>query len=238
VPRSLSTWLRSGEAAEADWGRLVVQRAHSGALGRSGGWLFDLAALSQPFRCRSGECTPGQRGPRTLSCCADLEVTPAPWERRALLRALPALASYLARRDPRWARGAPEVFQGAVLSRARGTCILAIQRKRGLRCALQELERVRRPGLRSLKPLSCRLFPLVVVDLGRGRRLLTAVHAGPARLGATPPPRVFPCLRGDRGRPPLYRELRRAIEALVGEAAYRSLRDEARLYRRTRRPER
>jgi hypothetical protein len=237
VPRTLANWLACGDAADADWARLVVLRANGGALGLSGRLLLDLPALAQPFRCRSGECTPGRREPRTRSCCADIEVTLTPWERRAVLRALPALAAFLAPRDPRWSRGAPAIFEGDALCRPDGTCILAIRRRCGLRCALQELERARRLRPGALKPLSCRLFPLVVVDLGRGRRLLTAVHAGTALLGATPPPRLFPCLRGDPGRPPLYRELHPVLEALLGGAAYRALGDEVRRYRRTHVPE-
>ena len=236
MPRSLASWLAWGDALQADWARLVVQRANEGCLGRTGRLLLDLPALAQPFRCQSGECTPGRREPGARSCCADIEVTLAPWERRAVLRALPALAALLAPRDRRWAPGVPALFEEEALSRPGGTCILAIRRERGLRCALEELERARhlRPG--ALKPLSCRLFPLVVVDLGQGRRLLTAVHAGTARLGATPPPRLFPCLRGDPGRPPLYRELGPVLEALFGRATYRGLALEVRRHRRPQPP--
>jgi len=230
----LRDWLSHGDVSEGAWADLIVRRANQGALARAGALLFDLPALAQPFSCRSAECTPGMRAPRTRSCCADIEVPLAPWERRAVAKALPALADYLAPRDPRWARGAPEVFSGEQLARPDGRCVFAVLEKRGLRCGLQRFERREGLALGTLKPVPCRLFPLVLVDLGEGRRLFTALHRGTSALVDTVPPRRFPCLREDPERPPLYRALRRETEGFLGRRTYRAIARAVSRWRRAR----
>jgi len=232
MSRALDEWLETGEAGEADWAGFVLRLALASELGQAEGVLLDLPALAQPFACRSGECTPGRRDAGARSCCADLAVTATARERAAIEQALPRLVAALAGRDGRWAAGAPALFDGEELRRERGRCIFAVREARGLRCALHQLE-VREglaPG--ALKPIPCRLFPLVVVDLGEGRRLLTAVHRRTAALVGCPPARRFPCLRGDPARPPLYRAQRDTIAALFGTGFYRALRGAAVRWRR------
>jgi hypothetical protein len=227
----LRDWLEQGDPAEGDWAAFVVRLANRGALGRARGLLLDLAALSQPFACRSNECTPGRRDAGTRSCCADIEVTLSTRERRAIERALPELARHLRRKDLRWAEGAPPLFDGDALRRPGGTCIFAMREAVGLRCALHQLEA--RAGLPpgALKPIPCRLFPLALVDLGEGRRLLTAVHRATASPLGTLPARRFPCLRGDDRRPPLYRALHDTLVQFFGPAATREIARAARRYR-------
>src|SRR5258705_2391870 len=131
------------------------------------------------------------RAPRTRSCCADIDVSLSPRERRSLERAAPRIAAFLAPRDPRWAAGAPPLFGevdadgGATLRRAGGRCVFAVPGERGLRCGLHLLEdRERRPR-GSLKPIPCRLFPLILVDLGDWRRPLTPLPRNTRALVAT-----------------------------------------------------
>jgi hypothetical protein len=219
----LEDWLADGEGVEGDWARLLLRRASEGALARVGPLLVDLPALAQSFTCRSSECTPGRRAPRTRSCCADVEVTLGARERGAIERALPSAAAFLGRRDPRWRSGPPPVFDGDALRRPNGRCVFAIEEARGLRCALHLLEVRRRLRSGALKPIPCRLFPLALVDLGDGRRLLTAVHRATASDLGTLPAARFPCLRGDPSRPPLYRAMRETLHALFGRAAYRAI---------------
>jgi hypothetical protein len=230
----LDRWLAHGDVQEGDWAALVVRRANARALARASRFLLDLPALAQPFSCQSDECTPGMRGPRTRSCCADVAVALAPWERRALESALPALKEYLAPRDPRWRSGTPPILDGDSLRRPGGTCVFAVREARGLRCGLQNYERRVRLPPGTLKPLPCRLFPLLLVDLGAGQRLLTAVSQGTAGLVETYPARYFPCLRGDPARPPLYRALRPLVREILGPSGYRVLARAAARYRRGR----
>jgi hypothetical protein len=222
----IGEWLAEGEAGEADWATVVLRLANRGDLGHAGRLLLDLPALAQPYACRSAECTPGRRAAGTRSCCADLDVALTVRERAAVEEALPRLARHLRPLDGRWAAGAPPVFVAAdepVLRRERGRCVFAVRDADGLRCGLRQLEvrERRRPG--TLRPIPCRLFPLVLIDLGEGRRLLTAVHRRTAALVGSWPARRFPCLRGDEARPALHAAERATIEQLFGAAACRRI---------------
>lgn len=211
---TLDRWLADGEAPEADWSSLVLRRANRGELGDGGrGLLLDLVALGQPYACASAACTPGRRATSARSCCADLDVAVSDDEIAVIDGALPDVARTMAA-DPRWARGAPDWHHDGVLRRPGRRCVFAVDAGDGLRCGLQQT----RAGL---KPTPCRLFPLALVDLGDGSRLLTAVHRTTARHLATRPARAFPCLA--EGAPPLYVSERATIEAEFGKAVWRRL---------------
>lgn len=214
----LEDWLTAGDAPEADWSSFVLRRALKGELGDGGpGILLDMRALTQPYGCRTGACTPGMRLPKARSCCADLEVGLTEREESAIHAALPEIAGVLSD-DPRWKAGIPEVTEDGALRRSKRRCIFAKLGPTGLSCALHELEdRTARPR-GSLKPMPCRLFPLAVVELGDGRLLLTAVHRDTATSLATRPARVFPCLGS--GGTPLYVAEQDAITELFGAEVY------------------
>ncbi|MEZ4320516.1 MAG: hypothetical protein R3F61_23750 [Myxococcota bacterium] len=187
----LRDFLDQGDAAEADWVPHLLRLANRGDLGDGGGGLLlDLPALAQPYGCGPAACTPGLRSKTARSCCADLEVTPGPDERARIEARLPELSAFLAARDPRWERGAPEVFDGDSLRRPGRRCVFSITGPDGLRCGLQLAE----AELGPLKPTACQMFPLAVVELYDDQVLLTAVHKSTARLLSSRPARVFPCL--------------------------------------------
>jgi hypothetical protein len=117
--------------------------------------------------------------------------------------------------DPRWSAGPPPWQDGGTLLRSTKRCVFGVASEQGIRCGLHLTES--RLGLPAgaLKPLSCRLFPLILVDLGE-QRLLTAVHRSTTRLGA-PAPRWFPCLRRDTSRSaPIGVELADTLGELFG----------------------
>ncbi len=210
-------WLHDGEAPEADWGGYVLKRALRGELGDGGeDLLLDLPALTAPYGCRSGACTPGRRTPKARSCCADLEVGLTGGEIAAIVRALPEIAPHLSE-DARWAAGAPALFDDGALRRPGRRCVFAVDRGDGLVCALQLAEAASARPAGSLKPMPCRLFPLSLVDLGDGRLMLTAIHRDTARMLDSRPARVFPCLGEGE---PLYVAERAVIEAALGAEAW------------------
>lgn len=195
---ALGAWLSAGSAAVADWGGHVRRLAARGALGAARGLLLDLPALAQPHACRSGTCAPGLREPRRRSCCADLDVELTEGEAARITEALPRVAAWMSSRDSRWASGVQEPFEGTTLRRPGRRCIFAASGPEGLTCALHAVEDEGGRSRGSLKPMPCRLFPLVVVDLGDGHVLLTALARHTSTLvggGAA----AFPCLRGGAG---------------------------------------
>jgi hypothetical protein len=150
-------------------------------------------------------------------------------ERKAVADALDEVAAHLAPRDPRWTSARPRWLDQGELTRPGGRCVFAREADDGLRCALHEVEDATGRPRGALKPLPCRLFPLVVVDLGE-RRLLTAVHRKTARRLGHATARLFPCLREEVDREPLYRSCRDTLEELFGTSTYRSLDRAARGY--------
>lgn len=212
----LDRWMTRGDAPEADWSAVVLRRAMRGELGDGGpGLLLDLVALGQPYACVPGRCTPGRRASAARSCCADLDVTVSEAEVARIEAAADDVTRVMG-----WA-ALPEWRDGDVLRRPRRRCVFAEDGPEGLRCGLQRTERATRRPSGALKPLPCRLFPLALVDLGDGTRLLTAIHRSTARHLASRPARVFPCLAADQ--PPLYVSERATIEQVFGKAVWRRI---------------
>lgn len=223
MPSPLDTWLAHGETAEADWGGHVSRLANRGELGFGGRkLLLDLPALAQPFACVPSRCAPGLRVAGRRSCCADLTVEVTPSEEAAINGALPELAAWMAPRDARWKGGAPQTFEEGSLVRADRRCIFAMRDERGLSCGLHALEDATARPRGTLKPMPCRLFPLVVVDLGSEQLLLTAVSRKLGERFGLPPARLFPCLGG--AQRPLVDEVADTIRELWGEGTVRRVR--------------
>ncbi|MEQ1505785.1 MAG: hypothetical protein ABMB14_26355 [Myxococcota bacterium] len=231
---SFEDWLAAGDVPEVDWSDRLYKLMARGDLGQIGRgearWLVDLPALTQPFACRSKTCTPGLRAPRRISCCADLVVELSEAERDAIAAGMPEVAAHLATTDPRWADGVPAWTDGLELTRPGGRCVFAETGRAGLRCGLHRVEDATGRPRGTLKPTPCRLFPLVVIDLGDGQRLLTAVHPQTARRLGFASAKVFPCLR-DEPAMPLYRSCRSTIVELFGRGTYRSLSARVRRWR-------
>lgn len=218
----LTEWLASGAAPEADWPDHVRRLALRGELGWGAeGLLLDLPALRQAHACRPSGCTPGLRGAGARSCCADLDVEPTAAEAAAIAAALPEVAAFLAPRDARWADGAPAWLDGGVFTRPGGRCVFAATGGHGLSCGLHALEAQTGRARGALKPMPCRLFPLVVVDLGDDTVLLTAVHRSTGRYTGLPASR-FSCLLGDEPTS-LARASRETLAELWGEPTARRI---------------
>lgn len=205
-----------------DWSVHLLQLAARGELGRARKRiLLDLPALAQPFACDPRLCTPGLRTADARSCCADLEVTLTLDERAAIEASLPAIAVEMG-----WTK-APALFDGDALTRPGRRCVFARDdvgpdgSRLGLRCGLHALEDRRGLARGALKPLPCRLFPLVLVDAEQGRTLVTAIHKRTANLAQSRPARAFPCI-GARA-PTLAESCAPTLTELYGAAVSREV---------------
>jgi hypothetical protein len=215
---ALDAWLDSGDAPEADWAPYILKRALRGQLGDGGpGLILDLPPLQQPYACRTSLCRPGMRSKKARSCCADLTVSVSDWEQAAITAALPEIATTMAA-DPRWKAGSPAIVHDGTLCRPGRRCVFAFLGSNDMSCALHAAEDNTGVARGSIKPFPCRLFPLAVVDLGEGRRLLTAVHRDTATLLGTRPARVFPCLSA--AATPLFVAERATITEIFGASVY------------------
>ncbi|MES2643378.1 MAG: hypothetical protein V4850_28095 [Myxococcota bacterium] len=209
----------SDDTSGGDWTVHLLQLAARDNLGQAGkGRLLDLPALAQSWACATGACTPGLRAAGARSCCADLEMSPTPDERAAIDAALPEIADFMAPRDPRWAAGAPAIYEGDALRRPGKRCVFAVLGPEGLGCGLHTLEDSTGRERGALKPLACRLFPLVLVEVDERTTLLSAIHRNTARLAGSRPARVFPCI-GAQGAPTVAESCADTITALWGAKA-------------------
>ncbi|MDP2314709.1 MAG: hypothetical protein Q8P41_17530 [Pseudomonadota bacterium] len=219
--------MHASDPSEADWTVHLLQLAARGNLGQAGkGRLLDLPALAQSWACSTGACTPGRRAPNARSCCADLELTPTEPERAALDAALPEIAAFLAPRDERWEHGAPALYDGDALRRPGRRCVFAVMGAEGLHCGLHALEDATARPRGSIKPLACRLFPLVLVEVDEDTTLLSAIHRNTARLAGSRPARAFPCI-GAEGSPTVAESCADTITALWGAKAAKRAREAA-----------
>ncbi|MCB9671506.1 MAG: hypothetical protein H6734_18640 [Alphaproteobacteria bacterium] len=189
----LDDWLADGDPGDADWMPHLLGLATRGQLGHTGRLLLDLPALSQRWSCVPGMCSPGMRTKRARSCCADLEVGVSPTEEERIREAWTEVEAHMAD-DPRWSRGAPEAFDDGTLTRPGRRCVFAKATPDGLQCGLHQLEDATGRARGALKPMPCRLFPLVIVEMDDGRFFITAIHRRTARLAGSRPAAAFPCL--------------------------------------------
>lgn len=226
----VTRWLRAeceggDEQAGPDWETWLLRRMNAGAILDIDGLFVDRAVVEQRFACVPERCAPGPGRGRWRSCCADAEVTLSPAELRRLRRHQRVLAPALIGREPRLAGCGSDFWRahGPSIARPGGRCAFSqLDSKGRIRCHLHALARGRRLEQSELQPLSCRLFPLIVVDLGAGRTLLTVVAKSTFRLVATWPPGRFPCLNDD-ALPPLHVSMRRDLDWLFGAGFARAL---------------
>ncbi|MGI5863057.1 MAG: hypothetical protein ACOX6T_13480 [Myxococcales bacterium] len=228
---TVARWLRAeheGADSEAgtDWEAWLLRRMNAGAIAVIDGVFVDRAVAEQRFACVPERCAPGRGRGKWRSCCADAEVALSPGELRRLRRHEWLLADAIASREPRLAgcgRGFWRADGPSYIARPGGRCAFSqIDGKGRIRCRLRAL--AKRHGLEQsdVQPLSCRLFPLIVVALGEGRTLLSVVSRSTSRLVATWPAGRFPCLN-DESLPPLHISMRRDLDWLFGGGFARAL---------------
>jgi len=215
----VSRWLDEGEGGEANpafssWLDSVEYGAETLRLGRV--WV-DPAVLRARFYCRPASCAPWAGRRRWRCCCADIALGIEESERRRLLRHAEAIAEILRAERPRLARpGARAWFENSFLSRPSGRCIFSIRDGRGrIRCLLYRAAEKLGVEVSQIQPVSCRLFPLILVRL-------SVINEENQRAFGTFPPHRFGCLSAGR-RPPLIKSLAGTLDWLFGAGFSRYL---------------
>lgn len=183
-----------------------------------GGILVDRAVLEQRFRCVPNSCAPGRRERGTVSCCADVELVPSSAELRRLARLEAPLRAWIAPREPRVQTDEPGFWRtgGGCITRPGRRCVFSNVDPSGrIRCTLHAFARREQLPRERVQPLSCRLFPLILVDLGRSGVALTVVSKSTWRLVSAHRPQRYPCLR-DARLPWLTESMRADLDWLFG----------------------
>jgi hypothetical protein len=228
----VARWLRAesdgpNETAPPDWDAWLLRRMSRGDIIDVGGVLVDRAVLHQRFACVSHRCAPGPDRGHYRSCCADALVPLTRAEDRRLAGQRPALFDWMKAREPRLARCHERGFHRGSgelgLARPDGRCVFSQLDGQGrIRCRLHAFARRAHVDRGQLQPVSCRLFPLIVVDRGAGRSLLTVVAPHTRRLVSAYPAHRYPCL-DDASLPPLHASMQGDLDWLFGAGFARAL---------------
>lgn len=223
-------WLRaegpeSVEGEGPDWDVWLLRRMSRGEVLDVGGVLVDRAVLFQRFACVSDRCAPGPGRGKFRSCCADALVSLTRAEDRGLHSRV-NLLSWMKTREPRLAPCQGRDFYRQAgepgLARPGRRCVFSQIQQGRIRCHLHAYARHARIDRGQLQPVSCRLFPLIVVDRGQGRVLLTVVARHTRRLVSAHPAHRYPCL-ADPTLPPLHQSMRGDLDWLFGQGFARAL---------------
>jgi hypothetical protein len=228
----VARWLRA-EGAEssqdepADWDSWLLRRMSRGGVTDVGGVLVDMAVLRQRFACVPDRCAPRLGRGSHRSCCADVFVSLSRAEDRRLARRGPDLLDWMKAREPRLGPCQGPGFYRARgesgLAKPGGRCVFSQLDERGrIRCRLHAYAKGRRIDRAELQPIGCRLFPLIVLDCGGGRVLLTVVASHTRRLVSAYPAGRYPCL-SDPALPPLCEAMRGDLDWLFGRGFAKAL---------------
>lgn len=221
VARWLRAESRGADLGEPpDWDAWLLRQMSRGQILDVGGVLVDRALLRQRFTCVPDRCAPGPHRGRYRSCCADPFVPLSGAEDGRLARRGADLLAWVKAREPRLApchhasfyreRGEPG------LARPGGRCVFSQLDEQGrIRCHLHAYTEQKRIERSELQPVSCRLFPLIVLDRGAGRTVLTVVANHTRRLVSAYPPSRYPCL-SDASLPSLVEAMRGDLDWLFG----------------------
>jgi hypothetical protein len=229
----IAEWLAAMDGDEADgeetaggpdWDAWLAGLKAAGRIVKVDGILVDRAVLEQRFRCVPERCSPGAERGRSRCCCADLEVHLEALERLKIEHHCAALSRYLAPREPRLGlrgKGHLGCFwreEGLdLLSRPGGRCVFSRRDPKGrLRCHLHAFARSEGIDRNAVQPFTCRIFPLLLIDLGRNRLVLSVLARHNYKEFASLPPQRFPCL-SDRSLPPIYESLGGDLDWIFGE---------------------
>jgi hypothetical protein len=220
----VARWLRveapaSDQGEPPDWDAWLLRRMSRGEVVDVGGVLVDQAVLRQRFACVSDRCAPGPARGKCRSCCADAFVSLTPAEEHRLRRC-DDLLGFMKAHEPRLAANQGRDFfrqagESGLIRPGRRCVFSQIDKKGRIRCHLHAYARHARLDRGTLQPVSCRLFPLIVVDRGQGRVLLTVVAPHTRRLVSAHPAHRYPCL-ADASLPTLVHSMRGDLDWLFG----------------------
>jgi hypothetical protein len=232
----VARWLRaeapeSTEVVPPDWDAWLLRRMSEDEVLLVGDVLVDRAVLRQRFACVSHRCAPSAERDGERSCCADVFVPLSRAEDRRLEKHGHALRDWMKAREPRLAKHEGRHFyrhEGELgLARPGGRCVFSqLDEKGRIRCRLHAYAKQARVNRGELQPISCRLFPLIVVDRGDGRVLLTVVASNTRRLVRAHPAKRYPCL-AEASLPPLAESMREDLDWLFGKGFAQALAREA-----------
>ena len=215
-----------GESCEDHFDCWLEEKEGGTGVVKVGRILVDEKVLKARFDCVPERCSPIRGRRNWRSCCTDVYVTLTPAEKRRLARRREDLGRYLAGREPRLECAGSGFYldeEGDSLCRPEGRCVFSLLDKRGrIRCHLHKFAKRQGIAQSDIQPYTCRIFPLLLILLDRGRILLTVLNKDNYKAFNTYTPKRFPCL-ADPSLPPLVESMASTLDWLFGKGFAREL---------------
>ncbi len=198
-----------------------------------GGVLVDKALLTARTACVPELCSPAMDRGHYKSCCADLTVFLDGAEKRRLSRHRVALAEYLEKREPRLKdilkkkNGRVTRFfldeDGDAFCRPGNRCVFSKIDSRGrIRCHLHTMYKKLGVDRTDLQPITCRIFPLILCHMPRGKVLVTIINRENYKAWGSKHPRYFPCLN-EPDLPPALKSMGPTLDWLFGKGFVKAI---------------
>lgn len=191
-----------------------------------GSILVDEKVIKAKFDCIPERCSPVRGHRRWRSCCTDVYVPLSPAEKRRLAGMRKELGRHLSSREPRLECSDGSFYldeEGEALCRPGGRCVFSLLDTRGrIRCHLHKFAKKHGISQSEIQPYTCRIFPLLLILLDRGKILLTVLEKGNYKAFNTYAPKRFPCL-ADPSLPPLVESMAGTLDWLFGKGFAREL---------------
>jgi Fe-S-cluster containining protein len=189
--------------------------------------LVDPGVLKAHFDCVPERCAPWAARGRFRSCCADIYVSIGKKEIAKLRKNHRVLDAHLSKTEPRLKKlldssngNKKEFFldeDGDALCRPGGRCVFSLMDKQArLRCRLYTVAKKQNMEITDIQPFTCRIFPLIIVQLDGGRVLLTVLDKKNYKAFESHPPSRFPCL-SDPKLPPLVKSMSKTLDWMFGK---------------------
>jgi len=218
--------------------RWLLKRMSEDQLVDVGGVLVDKALFTARFKCVPERCSPAIDRGHYRSCCADLTVFLTAAERDRMASYRHELVDHLDRREPRLRklmrprRGRiPRFFldeDGDAFARPGERCVFSrIDSQGRIRCHLHTMYRKLDIGQTEIQPITCRLFPMVLCHMSRGRVLVTIINRSNYKAFGSKHPRYFPCL-SEPDLPPALSSMAATMDWVFGPGFARAVRKAAR----------
>ncbi len=212
------------------WRRFLAEKRRPDQVWQIDGITIDAAeVVERGFTCDSQVCSPGLRARGKKSCCADLSAFVTERELAQLEPHFDDLRDTLAARgetlDATTLRDCVEEDSEyeLVLKKRHKRCTFSWLDDQKILCGIHTMILEKNLSLTQFKPMTCQMFPLVMVPLGESGAVMTAIGASTKSvIGFGEAPSKFACLKGEVTTP-LYQSMRTAIEAFCGEAFYAKL---------------
>ena len=199
--------------------------------------LVDPVVFNAHFECVPERCAPWTERGRFRSCCADIYVSIEKEEIAKLKKKHRVLSAHLSKTEPRLKKllnssnGKKNEFfldeDGDALCRPSDRCVFSLKDKQArLRCRLYTIAKKEKLDITDIQPYTCRVFPLVLIHLDRGRVLLTVLDKKNYKAFDSYPPWRFPCLSDSR-LPPLIKSMSMTLDWLFGKGFAKELQKRA-----------